>query len=111
MSPDQEHLMTTFGPLSPVAEFDAAIQRVTQQRGSVYGHPSVNFDRSARLKAVVSECKDPILRNVLDMICEKISRLIQTPEHMDSWIDIAGYSRTAAMCIEASQYEKTKAAE
>jgi hypothetical protein len=107
---EDETIMTTFGPLSPVAEFDAALQRVTQQRGSIYGHPAVDFDRAARLKAVVAECKDPILRNVLDSICVKMARLIHTPTHMDGWIDIAGYSRTAAMCIEASQYE-TKAAE
>src|SRR5262245_27086879 len=102
---DDEVMTTTFGPLSPVAEFDAAIKRVTQQRGSIYGHPSVDFDRAARLKAVVAECKDPVLRNALDMICVKIARLIHTPTHLDSWIDLSGYARTAVMCIEASQYE------
>lgn len=95
-----EILTETFGPLSPSQEFDAAIQRVTDQRGSVYGHPAVDFDRASRLKAVVAECKDPLIRHALEMICVKMARLIQTPNHLDSLIDIAGYARTAAMVLD-----------
>lgn len=99
-------IMTTFGPLSPSQEFDAAIQRVTEQRGAVYGHPAVDFDRAARLKAVVQECSDPLIRHALEMICVKVARLIQTPSHLDSLIDIAGYARTASMVLDVQKEAK-----
>lgn len=80
-----------------LAQFDAEITTVTQRRGAVYGHPRVDFDRAARLKAVVAECEDPIARHALEMICVKMARLIETPDHLDSWVDIAGYARTGVM--------------
>lgn len=33
------------------------------------------------------------------MICVKIARLIQSPDHLDSWVDIAGYARVAVMAM------------
>jgi hypothetical protein len=36
----------------------------------------------------------------LCMMLVKISRLCQTPDHLDSVVDIAGYSRTYEMVIE-----------
>jgi hypothetical protein len=86
--------------MKPLEEFDAAILKVTQQRGAVYGHPIVDFDRAHRLKSVVAECPDPHIRHALEMICVKMARLIQTPHHIDSLIDIAGYARTGAMVAD-----------
>lgn len=80
-----------------LAQFDAEITTVTQRRGAIYGHPRVDFDRAARLKAVVAECADPIARHALEMIAVKMARLITTPDHLDSWVDIAGYARTGVM--------------
>jgi hypothetical protein len=88
--------------------FDAAAKSVTDERGEVYGHPYTDFDRAARLKAVVAECDDPRIRHVLDMICVKMARLIHSPDHLDSWIDIAGYSRTAVMCLDRDEVEKQR---
>jgi Domain of unknown function (DUF6378) len=86
--------------MTKLEEFDAAIAKVTQQRGSVYGHPRENFRRIQALKAVVAECKNAMAREALEMICVKIARLIETPDHLDSWIDIAGYARTGVMAQE-----------
>lgn len=83
-----------------LAAFDAAAARVTQDRGAVYGHPKDDFRRAAALKAIVAECPDPLMRHVLEMICVKISRLIHTPDHLDSLIDIMGYARTGVMVTE-----------
>lgn len=102
---DDEILTQTTRPLEMlqpqksvrVAQFDAEIATVTQRRGAVYGHPRVDFDRAARLKAVVAECADPVARHALEMIAVKMARLITTPDHLDSWVDIAGYARTGVM--------------
>ncbi len=80
--------------------FDAAISKVTDDRGSVYGPPAIDFDRAHRIKTVIAECKDPLARHALEMIAVKMARLIQSPEHLDSWIDIAGYARTGVMVTD-----------
>jgi hypothetical protein len=80
--------------------FDTAAASVVDQRGETYAHPRFNFDRIQRLKDVVAECPDPLAREALESICVKISRLIQTPDHLDSWIDIAGYARTGVMVTD-----------
>jgi hypothetical protein len=80
--------------------FDAAAVKVTDQRGAVYGHPKIDFGRATRLKAVVAECQDPLMRHVLEMICVKMARLIETPDHLDSLIDLAGYARCGVMVTD-----------
>lgn len=87
--------------MSRLEQFDQnTAQKVTGERGAVYGHPSVDFDRAARLKAVVAECPDPLARHALEMICVKLARLIETPGHVDSAIDIAGYARCLVMVTD-----------
>jgi hypothetical protein len=88
---------------TPLAQFDAAVAKVTTDRGSVYGHPADDFAKATQIKAAVTSCADPLLRHVLDMIGVKMARLTTTPDHMDSWIDIAGYARCAAMVIDRKQ--------
>lgn len=75
-------------------------KQLTEQRGSVYGHPLDDFGRAARLKAVVAAIEDPELRHAAEMICMKLARLCNTPGHLDSWDDIAGYARCGRMVIE-----------
>ncbi len=81
-------------------QFDETTRTVTDDRGAVYAHPLVDFGRVAKLKAVVAECPDPLARHALEMICVKIARLIETPDHLDSWIDVSGYARTGVMVTE-----------
>ena len=81
-------------------QFDALVRVITQVRGVDYGSPAVDFARAARLKAVVAEVRDPVIRHVMEMICVKLARLIHSPNHLDSWVDIAGYARTAVMCLD-----------
>ena len=83
--------------LSFTDQFDAAIRRVTQDRGKIYGSPLTDFTRCAKGESVISECNDPEIRHVLNMIWTKVCRLIESPDHQDSWEDIAGYVRTACM--------------
>lgn len=97
-------LTTTFGPIeeymTATEQFDKAIQTVTQERGANYGHPLDDFGRVARIKAVLAECPDPVVRHALEMIAVKMCRLIETPDHVDSWVDIAGYARTGVMVLD-----------
>ncbi len=81
--------------------FDVAMAQgaITQERGQVYDHPRNDFDRIAKLTAALPECSDPRVAHILRMLCIKMCRLSHHPEHLDSWIDIAGYARTGVMVI------------
>lgn len=84
-------------------EFDKVTNVVNKDRRSVYGHPEPNYEKVARIRSVIDYCPDPVLREVLGMIGLKIARLTQSPDHLDSWIDVAGYARVAAMILDARQ--------
>ena len=82
-----------------VDKLDAAGALIAE-RGRVYGHPQEDFERVAAMTAPLADCQDVVLRHVLYMIIVKICRLIMTPTHEDSWLDIVGYARTAAMVVD-----------
>ena len=92
-------------PLSSglLQQFDAAYAVVTADRRDVYGDPQDTYRRVAALRTVVDECPDPQVREIIGMVATKLVRLVQTPEHLDSWIDVAGYARTAAMLLDGRQ--------
>lgn len=93
-------------PQPMTSAFDHVLQNLTQRRGDVYGDPYDDFGRVALLKEVLADCPDPRIRHVLEMIAVKMSRLIETPGHLDSWADIAGYARTACMVLDATPREQ-----
>ena len=74
---------------------------LVEERGAVYGHPLDDFHRVSLMAELLKDCPDAVLRHVLYMMCVKICRLITTPHHEDSWLDIVGYAMTAAMVLEA----------
>lgn len=80
--------------------FDECVKSITQERGEHYGHPANNFKTSADLMAYFDDVRPVELRHALRMICVKLARLQESPEHLDSYIDIAGYARTAVMVID-----------
>ena len=83
-----------------VAQFDAALAKVTQERGAHYDHPAHNFRRAQLMKAVVRDCPHQQIREALEMVVVKVARLVYDPSHMDSVVDIAGYARTIAMILD-----------
>lgn len=89
-----------------VAEKIKAVPQLVEERGAVYGHPSVDFNRVSKIKSVLSACTDDELRHVLEMIAVKMSRLVETPDHDDSWVDIAGYAMTAAMVLDRRRQDQ-----
>ena len=80
-------------------KFDAAYAKVTLDRRNIYGSPEDTYRRIATMRAVVDECDDPQIREILAMIVTKVARLIQTPDHLDSWVDVAGYARCGVMLL------------
>ena len=99
MANEQGELWPDWRP-SLVKKFQGDIKSVTRQRGSVYGRPLVNFERIAHLKEGVSGCKDPAIRHALEMICVNLARLVETPHHYDSVLDIAGYGKTILISLD-----------
>ena len=75
-------------------------------RQSAYGHPRENFERTARLWTGYLFAKDAnaTLLTASDvaymMVLLKMARLMQTPDHRDSLVDMAGYAATAARVAE-----------
>lgn len=92
--------MTDRGKKTLLEQFDATYQSVTLDRREVYGPPCDTYRRIAAMRAIVDECADAQIREVLGMIVTKVVRLVQTPTHLDSWVDIAGYSRCGVMLLD-----------
>lgn len=79
---------------------DAALAAV-YSRPDDYGPPEKNFERIAALWNVVLGPKlgeHPISAVDVAMmqIAVKLARLVENPEHDDSWVDIAGYAGCGA---------------
>ena len=69
-----------------------------------YGHPSRNFARIARLWNAYLQgyYSDVNISNedvAIMMILMKVARLIETPDHEDSIVDIAGYAEAYARML------------
>ena len=87
---------------------DEAAQITSVDRQEVYGHPINDFDKVAKMTAPILESDlDPRLKHALYMMQVKIARLLNTPDHHDSIVDIAGYANTYAMVLEKKkEYEE-----
>jgi hypothetical protein len=74
-------------------------------RQAAYGHPRENFERTARLwnGYLFAKGSTDLLLAPEDvahmMVLLKMARLIQTPDHRDSWVDIAGYAAAGARSV------------
>ena len=77
---------------------DNKIATVLSERGSRYGSLMSNATISQGLKEILHsssnwEAMPPDMREALDMIVHKISRIVEGDfNYDDSWIDISGYS-------------------
>ena len=80
---------------------DEAGALVDGPREATYGHPADDF--AAVGKAAVAlgiDAAESPLHHALYMILRKIQRLVQTPDHHDSIVDIAGYARCYEKVLE-----------
>jgi hypothetical protein len=81
---------------------------VSGDRLKFYGHPLDDFNRAALIKLAVRECPNVAIKHALEMIGVKMARLVQTPNHVDSVIDIAGYARTIVMILDEEERRNGK---
>lgn len=89
--------------------FDKAIaSTINNERGAVYGHPLDNFTITMKLQDAIIDCPDTEILCALNMILAKVARLVKTPDHLDSVIDIAGYARTIAMILDERKVRNAK---
>ena len=71
---------------------DKAKVLISGERAKDYGDAYLNHKRIAELCSPILD-KDITVEQVYAcMIAVKLSRLIETPDHEDSWIDICGYA-------------------
>lgn len=73
---------------------------VNGRREHDYGSPQENYERIAALWSVIFGHDVTPEQVVLAMTQVKVSRLVKSPSHRDSWVDLAGY---AALGSEVSR--------
>ena len=79
---------------------EEALKLTTDDRQKVYSHPAEDFARVVEMAGpILRSSIDPRLKHALYMIQVKIARLLVTPNHRDSLVDIAGYANTYAMVL------------
>lgn len=69
-----------------------AAELISNDRLKHYGTPNENFNRIANIWSEIFKAPVTAAQVALCMAIVKVTRLIQTPDHEDSWIDLAGYA-------------------
>lgn len=75
-------------------------------RGQHYGKVLENHNRIAKIWSIILGSDITEEQVALMMVGLKVARLIETPDHQDSILDIAGYAAVMSECVEE---KKTKA--
>ena len=86
------------------------IKTILEEREKNYGDFVTRANVTMALKLIIHDhirthSKEDIITGdqleALDMICSKIGRIINgNPNHIDSWIDIAGYAKLVSDRLE-----------
>ena len=80
----------------------AAYELVNGARQDDYGTPAESFGRIAALWTPILGLDVQPHQVALCMAMVKAARLVRSPDHSDSWVDLAGY---AALGSELTQQE------
>jgi Domain of unknown function (DUF6378) len=82
---------------------DEAKRLTATDRNEIYGDPYTNHKRIADLWSVYLETEISPSQVALCLSLVKIARLIESPNHLDSYIDLAAYSAIAGEISDASE--------
>ena len=88
--------------MQPAVDIDA----ITRERGESYGDFTTQGAIAQSLKDFARTCPgwgamEPYQREAMDMILHKISRALNgNPRHLDTWVDIGGYSQIVAVRLQ-----------
>ena len=82
--------------VGPTMLVDAA--SVVQERGITYGPMKPNMQRTADLWSVILKQKVRPDQVAMCLIAVKMARLVESPMHTDSVVDIAGYAAVLREC-------------
>ena len=85
------------------------LHKVLVDRGENYGRPKPNHQRMADLVNVYLKSKKGNLEAedmTVIMILFKVARLMETPQHVDSFLDIAGYAICGLDIIDEKEEDK-----
>ena len=77
-----------------------AINLINGERANDYGNAYDNHNRIAQLWSVVLGIKVTAQTVALCLILVKVARLITSPNKLDSWIDIGGYTALGGEFVE-----------
>ena len=72
-----------------------------RQRGAVYGSARDNMQRTAAMWSPVLGIEVTRHQVAICLMLLKIARLVETPDHADSVIDIAGYAAVLRECQDS----------
>jgi len=84
---------TRYQPPTDETCLETAARLVDGDRNANYGHPAEDFARTAGMWRSLFGWDVDEKRVALAMVCVKLSRLIQSPQHKDSVVDGPGYFR------------------
>lgn len=74
---------------------------ITRDRGENYGKPSENFQVIADMWSAYADKEFTVADVGVMMVLLKLARLKATPDHQDSWVDIAGYAAVTSEAVNA----------
>ena len=80
---------------------DEAKRLTATDRNDIYGEPYINHKRIADLWSVYLETEISPSQVALCLCLVKIARLMQTPDHLDSFIDLAAYAAISGEISDA----------
>ena len=81
---------------------EEAINLTCGERDSVYGDPFINHLRISRGWEVILGTEVSPAEVALCLAWLKIARLVETPDHLDSYIDLCAYGAIAGEIVEKS---------
>lgn len=106
---DVPQVVTMLLPDDDRSILDEAEEIVNGARQAAYGHPIDDFTKTAKLWSGLFGVDITAEQVALGMMAVKMSRLLNTPNHRDSMVDIAGYAKTYQMVVQERKRRKAEA--